>query len=55
MFGAPRGGTPPPPSSMSAGPPPELPIDDNIYILMIFGLVYGIYIFNKKKTINKAS
>ncbi len=50
-------------ASGSEGPPqpkgntraPELPIDENIWIIIIVGLLFGIYIAYKKfQTIDKA-
>ncbi|MEZ4778064.1 MAG: hypothetical protein R2786_01615 [Flavobacteriaceae bacterium] len=37
----------PPPPSQGRGP--ELPIDSSIYILLIAGILYGVYILLKKK------
>ena len=50
-------------STASSGPPPppqrtpvDLPIDSSIYLLLIAGVVYGIYIVAKnKKTSDKLS
>jgi hypothetical protein len=44
-----KGGPPPPPAPP---PPPLLPIDENIYIVMIIALLFGIYIIynNRLKT-----
>ena len=45
-----KGGPPPPPAPPP--PPPLLPIDENIYIVMIIALLFGIYIIynNRLKT-----
>ena len=37
----------PPPPNQGRGP--ELPIDTNIYILIVLGISYGIYILLRKK------
>jgi hypothetical protein len=44
-----KGGPPPPPAPP---PPPLLPINENIYIVMIIALLFGIYIIynNRLKT-----
>ena len=50
-------------STASSGPPPppqrtpvDLPIDSSIYLLLVAGIVYGIYIVAKnKKTSDKLS
>ncbi len=44
------GSSGPPPPSNNRGP--QLPIDDNIYILIAIGLIFGIYIIYKKSRIN---
>ena len=45
-------GGPPPPPPPAPPPPPLLPIDENIYIVMIIALLFGIYIIynNRLKT-----
>ena len=44
----------PPPPSQNRGP--GLPIDDNIWILIIAGVLLGVYILYKRNSItNKAS
>lgn len=44
---------PPPPDQNR---PPELPIDDNIWMLLIAGVFFGIYIiYRRKRVTNKAS
>ena len=40
------GGTPPPPPPTT--PPPELPLDSAIWVLLIAGVVYGVYYTFKK-------
>ncbi len=49
------GGQGPPPPSQNRGP--QLPIDENIWILLIIGVLFGIYIIYKRNrsSINKAS
>lgn len=48
-------GDPPPPVSLnttSRPPPPGLPIDNNLFVLFVFGLLFGfykIYFFTVKK------
>lgn len=50
-------------TSSSQGPPapsqnrgPRLPIDENVWILIAFGVLFGIYvIYRRSQTINKAS
>jgi len=43
-------GTGPPPPNRMPDPPPELsiPVDDNLYILIAMGLLYGIYVYYKR-------
>ena len=41
--------TGPPPPTNTRGP--ELPIDDNIIILIVLGILYGVYITYKKHQI----
>lgn len=40
-------GEPPPPAPASFGvsnpPPPGLPIDNNLFVLFVFGLLFGFY------------
>jgi len=44
----------PPPPSQNRGP--LFPLDDNIWILIVVGIVFGVYIIYKRKyTTNKAS
>ena len=44
---------PPPPSQNR---PPQLPIDENIWMLLIVGVFFGIYILYKRsRTTDKAS
>lgn len=44
----------PPAPSQNRGP--QLPIDDNLWILIFVGLLFGIYvIYRKTKSISKAS
>jgi hypothetical protein len=40
-----QGGGPPPPGD----PPPPLPINKNILLLSISGLVFGLYVIAKKR------
>ncbi|MEM0517476.1 MULTISPECIES: PID-CTERM protein-sorting domain-containing protein [Aequorivita] len=45
-----------PPPNDPPPPGPQLPIDDSLWILIVAGLIYGIYIVYKhRKAINKAS
>lgn len=46
--------TPPPPPE-SAPPGPGLPIDDNIYLLIIISVILGIYKMYRFNQIKKAS
>ncbi|KJJ38607.1 hypothetical protein MB09_07925 [Aequorivita vladivostokensis] len=44
---------PPPPSQNR---PPHFPIDDNLWILIVLGILFGAYIlFKRNRSINKAS
>ena len=44
---------PPPPSQNRA---PQAPIDDNLWILIVLGVLFGAYIlFKRNRSINKAS
>ncbi|WP_407932371.1 PID-CTERM protein-sorting domain-containing protein [Aequorivita vitellina] len=44
----------PPPNPPPPGP--QLPIDDSIWILIVAGLIYGLYIiYQKNKSTSKAS
>ncbi|MDD5149671.1 MAG: hypothetical protein PHC28_04230 [Flavobacterium sp.] len=43
-FGAP---SPPSPGAKRPPPPPGLPIDENLYIVFIIALLFGIYIIYK--------
>ncbi len=55
--------TPPPPASTAKSmganevppPPPELPIGDNLLMLMLSAILLGIYILYKHKLKTKAS
>ena len=43
----------PPPPSQNRGP--NYPIDDNIWVLIVAGIIFGVYIIYKRKyTTNKA-
>jgi len=44
-------GPPPPDHSLA---PPGLPIDDNIFILIAIGLIFGMYVAHKKHQANNA-
>ena len=50
--------TPPPPTSTpgsSAAPgPPGVPIDDHIVMLLMAGLIYGLYIVYSRRKLSKA-
>lgn len=49
---------PPPPPARTSAPPPiglELPIDENILILMMMALLLGIYIICRHSIKNKAA
>jgi len=50
---------PPPPSepgNVIHGPGLEVPIDDNIWILLVLGILFGIYmVYKKSRSINKES
>ncbi|AFL80632.1 hypothetical protein Aeqsu_1134 [Aequorivita sublithincola DSM 14238] len=52
---------PPPPGSSSSGGggttnAPELPLDENLWILLAMGILFGIYIiYRKNRAINKAA
>ena len=48
MLSQQRGGGKGPPHPQRTPTPPELPIDDNILILLVLGLVYGAYIAYKR-------
>lgn len=54
LFAGPSG--PPPPAFKKPPPPPGLPIDDSVFLVLIFAVVFGIYsIYNhniKTKTPN---
>lgn len=44
----------PPPPSQNRGP--NYPIDDNIWILIVVGIIFGIYvIYKRNRSINRAS
>ena len=51
-FSAPH---PPPPNGKKPPPPPGLPIDDNLYFLLIVGLFFGVYIIYKRQLNRKTS
>ena len=58
MFGQSSGGNegPPPPRGPGDDPDgPGLPIDDNIEILLLLGLLYGCYIVYKKYRIKNTA
>ena len=60
MFGQSGGGSegPPPPAGQggsSASRPPGLPIDDDIEILLLLGVLYGCYIVYKKYRIKNTA
>ena len=47
-------GPPPPAGGTTRGP--QAPIDENIWILIVIGILFGIYIIHKRsRTTNKAS
>ncbi len=46
--------TPPTPGAKKPPPPPGLPIDDNIFILLMTGILLGIYIVYKYQLKTKA-
>jgi len=46
------GGNPPPPTTT---PPPELPLDSAIWLLLVAGVIYGIYFTVKKVRRSNAS
>jgi hypothetical protein len=45
----------PPPPSQNRGP--NYPIDDNIWVLLVVGILFGVYLIYKRNrsSINKAS
>ena len=44
----------PPPPSQNRGP--NLPIDDNLWVLLVAGILFGAYIlFKRNRSTNKAS
>ncbi|WP_026452071.1 hypothetical protein [Aequorivita capsosiphonis] len=46
----------PAPNNNPPPPNPQLPIDDHIWILLVAGLVFGIYmVYKRNKATNKAS
>ncbi|CAM3338018.1 hypothetical protein AEQU2_01124 [Aequorivita lipolytica] len=48
------GGEGPPPPSQNR--PPQLPIDDNIWILIAVGVLFGIYIiYRRNRSTSKAA
>ncbi len=54
VFQAASGGQGPPPPSQNRGP--GLPIDDNLWILLAAGVLFGAYIIYKRnRAINKAA
>lgn len=47
-------GPPPPDPGGTRGP--QLPIDENSWILIVFGIILGVYVlYRRKYTTNKAS
>lgn len=54
---SPSGSTPPPPARPgNTVNGPNLPIDDNIWVLIAIGVIVGIYfIYTRNRAINKAS
>lgn len=36
--------SPPPPQPESTPPPVGLPIDGNLWVLLLFGLIFGVYL-----------
>lgn len=44
IFSVIANGNPPAPTSRKPPTPPILPIDENIYVVMIIALLFGIYI-----------
>jgi hypothetical protein len=38
---------PPPPNGKKPPPPPGLPIDENLFIVLILAVLFGIYIIYK--------
>ncbi len=44
VFSAP---SPPMPTGKKPPPPPGLPIDENLYLVLIIALLYGVYIIYK--------
>jgi hypothetical protein len=51
VFGQ-RVGDSAPPQPRPGPTPPELPIDDNLIILLMLGICLGVYYFYKKRTTN---
>ena len=53
IFSAP---SPPSPGAKKPPPPPGLPIDENLYIVFILSIMFGIYIIykNQLKTLLKS-
>ncbi|WP_347373585.1 hypothetical protein [Aequorivita sp. Q41] len=46
-------GPPPPPDQNR---PPLVPIDDNLWVILVIGLVFGVYIaYKKMQAIHKAA
>lgn len=45
---------PPAPNAKKPPPPPGLPIDDNISVLLIMGMLLGVYIMYKYQLKTKA-
>jgi len=39
---------PPPPAGGTGGKGPNLPIDENIWILLAIGIIFGIYIIYRR-------
>ncbi len=54
VFQAASGSQGPPPPSQNRGP--QLPIDDNLWILLVAGILFGAYIIYKRnRSIDKAA
>lgn len=47
---------PPPPARGDDPEGPHLPLDDNIWILLVVGILFGVYIlYRRNRAINKAA
>jgi hypothetical protein len=44
---------PPPPTGKKPPPPPGLPIDENLFILVLIAILFGIYIIYKYQSKTK--